>query len=128
MRPKVYRNAWTRVFYFDSNAGTVVSLDEEGKPHHAGLESLVPVFGGKCITTNIMESLFSTIKQLLNFRGHRSVEEWRNVLKACIILWSCPELLDAVLDKLETPIQTRGRAINGMQFGIKKTMQQMAAA
>ena len=42
VRPKVYRNAWTRVFYFDSNAGTVVSLDEEGNPRHAGLEKLGP--------------------------------------------------------------------------------------
>jgi len=33
---------------------------------------LIPVFAGLCITTNIMESLFSTIKQLLNFRWYSS--------------------------------------------------------
>jgi len=127
-RPREYRNGTTRVFYFDAKAGTVTSFLEEGKPRHAGLESLIPVFAGLCITTNIMESLFSTIKQLLNFRGRRSVEQWRDALKACIVIWSCPHVVADVLEKLDISTRCRSKAINGMQFGIKKTLNVEATA
>jgi transposase-like protein len=98
-RPREYRNGTTRVFFFDAKAGTVTAFLEEGKPRHAGLESLIAVFCGMCITTNIVESFFSLIKQLLNFRGRRSVEQWRDVLKACVAIWSCPHILEEILDK-----------------------------
>ncbi|HME54366.1 MAG TPA: hypothetical protein VKM55_19225 [Candidatus Lokiarchaeia archaeon] len=127
-RPKVYRNARTRAFFFDAKAGTVTAFLEEGKPRHAGLESLVPVFVGLCITTNIMESFFSLIKQLLNFRGRRSVKQWRDVLKACVTIWSCPQVLEGVLEKLEVPSRVRAKAVNGMQFRIRKTFQEVALA
>ena len=127
-RPREYRNGTTRAFYFDAKAGTVTAFLEEGKPRHAGLESLIPVFAGLCITTNIMESLFSTIKQLLNFRGRRSVDQWRDTLKACIVIWSCPHVVADVLEKLDVPTRCRSKAINGMQFGIKKTLNVEATA
>lgn len=120
-RPREYRNGTTRAFYFDAKAGTIKAFLEEGAPRQPGLESLIPLFTGLCITTNIMESLFSTIKQLLNFRGRRSVDQWRDMLRACIVLWSCPHVIADVLDKLAVPTRCKSKAINGMRFGIEKT-------
>nr|MDO8113750.1 hypothetical protein [Candidatus Sigynarchaeota archaeon] len=127
-RPREYRYGTTRVFFFDAKAGTVIAFFEEGKPRHAGLESLIPVFAGLCITTNIMESLFSTIKQLLNFRGRRSVDQWRDSLKACIVIWNCPHVVADVLEKLDVPTRCQSKAINGMQFGIKKILHGVAVS
>lgn len=127
-RPRVYRNATTRAFFFDAKAGTVTAFLEEGKTRQAGLESLIPVFGGKCITTNIVESFFSLIKQLLNFRGRRSVEQWRDALKACVVVWSCPHVIEDVLDKLDISSRIRTKAINGMKFGITKKINEVAFA
>ncbi|MEX2682979.1 MAG: hypothetical protein Q6373_015420 [Candidatus Sigynarchaeota archaeon] len=119
-RPREYRNARTRAFYFDAKAGTIRAFLEEGKPRHAGLEALVPIFMGLCITTNILETLFSTIKQLLNFRGHRSVEQWRATLKACIVIWFCPHIVTEVVAKLAISTRCVSRAVNKMQFAINK--------
>lgn len=121
-RPREYRNARTRAFYFDAKAGTVHAFLEEGKPRHAGLEALVPLFTGLCITTNILETLFSTIKQLLNFRGHRSVEQWRATVKACIVIWFCPHVVAEVVAKLEISTRCASRAVNKMQFAINKNI------
>jgi transposase-like protein len=115
-RPREYRNGKTRVFFFDEKAGTVTAFLEEGKPRQPGLESLIAVFSGMCITTNIVESFFSLIRQLLNFRGRRSVEQWRNTLKAYC------------LKRSGLPSRIRTKAINGMQFSITKTMQTEAVA
>nr|MDO8086964.1 hypothetical protein [Candidatus Sigynarchaeum springense] len=67
-------------------------------------------------------------KQLLNFRGRRSVDQWRDTLKACIVIWSCPHVVADVLEKLDVPTRCRSKAINGMQFGIKKTLNVEATA
>jgi transposase-like protein len=127
-RPREYRNGTTRVFFFDAKAGTVTAYLEEGKPRQPGLESLIAVFSGMCITTNIVESFFSLIKQLLNFRGRRSVEQWRSVLKAYVVVWSCPHVLEDVIEKLDLPSRIRTKAINGMQFSITKKLQTEAVA
>jgi hypothetical protein len=50
------------------------------------LTDLGRVFDGKCITTNLVEKEWSGLKELINFRGKRSVEVWQKILPTYFVL------------------------------------------
>lgn len=100
-RLKPYRDGETRVYFYDAAKATVIALDTDEKERCEVLESLLRFFESLCITTNKDEAIFSASKILLNFRGRRSRNRWKDFLSAFFISWSDPDLLQEILQDLE---------------------------
>jgi hypothetical protein len=100
-RAREFKNGETNVYFHDAEKGTVTALYGSDEEIRDVLASLIPLFGGMCITTNLIESLFSACKVLVNFRGCRTLESWLECLSAHFIIRGCPEALQEALDELQ---------------------------
>ena len=84
------------MYQYDAKAGTVTALygsDEE-------IRVILEVLQGKCITTNIIESVFSACGAMVGFRGRRTLEGWIACLSAHFVIKGYPEALTEILDSL----------------------------
>jgi hypothetical protein len=50
------------------------------------LSNIGQIFAGKCITTNLVEKEWSGLKELINFRGKRSLVLWQKILPTYFVL------------------------------------------
>ena len=87
---------------------------------HEILESLLPFFKGKCITTNVAEGTFSSTKHLMEFRGRREVETWKESLHAFFAMHWDPSILDDALESLDMHSQTKDRMLDTLNLSIGK--------
>jgi len=108
-------------------AGTITEWDTGRGERHEMLESLLPFFGGKCITTNIAEGTFSSTKYLMEFRGRREVESWKESLHAFFAMRWNPSILDDALVSLELNSQTNDRMLKALNLSIGKQVVRGAA-
>jgi hypothetical protein len=68
------------------------------------------VFESRHITTNPVENIFSVLKKLIDFRGKRSLEFWRLLLRYFFTIRESPLILKEILDELELSPQIRHKA------------------
>lgn len=92
-----YRDAITRVFHYYRKEGRIGVFGNSNPEIAISLEALAEVFKGKCVTTNLIEQEFSTLKKLIDFRGKRSLCTWISTINFYFTVRADPTILSRVL-------------------------------
>ncbi|MHA1784511.1 MAG: hypothetical protein ACTSVY_15895 [Candidatus Helarchaeota archaeon] len=92
-----FKDAMTQVYHYYKDEGRVGVLGGSNPEIAANLEELLKVFKGKCITTNLIEQEFSSIKKLIDFRGNRSLSAWISTINFYFTVRADPTILSKIL-------------------------------
>jgi hypothetical protein len=92
-----FKDAITRVFHYYKEEERIGVLGHSNPEIAINLEVLAKVFKGKCVTTNLIEQEFSTLKKLIDFRGKRSLCAWISTINFYFTVRADPTILSKAL-------------------------------
>ncbi|NVM29581.1 MAG: hypothetical protein HWN65_12135 [Candidatus Helarchaeota archaeon] len=92
-----FKDAITHVYHYYKDEGRIGVLGHSNPEIAANLEALSKVFKGKCMTTNLIEQEFSTLKKLIDFRGKRTLNTWISTINFYFTVRADPTILPKVL-------------------------------
>ena len=92
-----FKDAITHVYHYYKDGGRIGVLGHSNPEIAANLEALSKVFKGKCMTTNLIEQEFSTLKKLIDFRGKRTLGTWISTINFYFTVRADPTILPKVL-------------------------------
>jgi transposase-like protein len=81
-----FKKGMPNVYYFDGKEGSVAPWGQGDPVVAASFSTLAKVFEKRCITTNPVESSFSTFKKLVNFRGKRTPARMQSITDLFFII------------------------------------------
>jgi transposase-like protein len=126
-RAREFKKGTTNMYQYNAKEGTVVSLYGSDEEIRDVLASLLLLFMGKCITTNLIESLFSACKALVSFRGRRTLEGWLAILGAYFVTKSCPEVLEEALNQLHLTAYLGNKMLSTSTVAIECNLEKAVA-
>jgi len=105
-----FKHGEIHVYHYDAKMGLVHPKYGSDERIVKYLETLNSIFKDKHITTNPVENVFSVIKKLIDFRGKRTLEFWRMLIRYHFTVRECPSILREILEDLELSPQMRHKA------------------
>lgn len=96
-----------QVFEHNIKDGCVRAVASSSELIAKSLTRVFREFPAKCITTNLVENVFSVLKKLVNFRGYRTPDGWKRLLVGYFILRDDPKILQQVLNSMNFSTQLR---------------------
>ena len=96
-----FKNGKTHVYHYFKDEGGIGVLGHSYPEIGASLEELAKVFKEKCITTNLIEQEFSSLKKLIDFRGKRTLSTWISTINFFFTIRADPSILRKTLKSIE---------------------------
>lgn len=93
-----FEDATTHVYHYYKKKERIGVLGHSNPEIAINLEALTKVFKGKCMTTNLIEQEFSTLKKLIDFRGKRTLCTWISTINFYFTVRADPTILSKVLN------------------------------
>lgn len=110
IQPEIY------VFENMGKDGRVRAVADSPQEIADALSRVMKQFPRKCITTNLVENVFSVLKKLINFRGRRTLEKWDQLLTGYFILRDNPKVLHTVMKDLEISSRMQSSIISSLSW------------
>ena len=92
-----FKDATTHVYHYYKKKERIGVLGHSNPEIAINLEAVAKLFKGKCMTTNLIEQEFSTLKKLIDFRGKRTLSTWISTLNFYFTVRADPTILSKVL-------------------------------
>jgi len=89
-----FKHGKTHVYHYFKDERGIGVLGHSNPEIGANLEELAKIFKGKCITTNLIEQEFSSLKKLIDFRGKRTLSTWISTINFYFTIREYPEMLE----------------------------------
>lgn len=105
-----FKHGELHIYHFDKKKGLFHPRYYSDESIVNCLQELVKVFESRHITTNPVENIFSVIKKLIDFRGNRTLDFWKLLLRYYFTVRECPLILKEILDDLVLSPQIRHKS------------------
>ncbi|MHA1785368.1 MAG: DDE-type integrase/transposase/recombinase [Candidatus Helarchaeota archaeon] len=92
-----FKHGKTHVYHYFNDERGIGVLGHSNPEIGANLEELAKIFKEKCITTNLIEQEFSSLKKLIDFRGKRTLSTWISTINFYFTIRANPEILERTL-------------------------------
>jgi len=96
-----YKDAETHVYHYFKDEGGIGVWAHSNPEIGVTLEALAKVFKGKCVTTNLIEQEFSSLKKLIDFRGKRTLSTWISTINFFFTIRANPKILRETLKGIQ---------------------------
>ncbi|WP_457559056.1 hypothetical protein [Candidatus Harpocratesius sp.] len=109
---KSNKKEWeVHVFDHDKKRGWITALGGSSSVVVATMYKILKQFRDIHITSNLVEKEFSALKKLIDFRGRRSIEMWKDLLLSYFIIRDDPKILEKILINVEISYQMVSKAM-----------------
>jgi len=105
-----FKHGEIHVYHYDKEEGLFHPRYSSDESVVNCLQELVTVFESRHITTNPVENIFSVLKKLIDFRGRRSLDFWKLLIRYYFTVRECPSILKEILDDFVLSPQIRHKA------------------
>ena len=92
-----FKHGKIHVYHYFKDGRGIGVLGHSNPEIGTSLGELAKVFKGKCITTNLIEQEFSSLKKLIDFRGKRTLSTWISTINFYFTVREHPEILKKTL-------------------------------
>ena len=96
-----FKHGKTHVYHYFKDERGIGVLGHSNPEIGTSLGELAKVFKGKCVTTNLIEQEFSSLKKLIDFRGKRSLSTWISTINFFFTIRADPSILRKTLKSVE---------------------------